>query len=157
MIFRLPAISILFLALSVLSFQPDGCRTNKVNKETVTKIRYSTTGGRGGNYESLEIFPDSLIYIQARRGVEKTTKEPTTKTFWDQITAKINLKDFASIKSNPGHALYDGIDITIAIETTNGNLSIVNGNEDTVNYNKIQAFTNLLENKLVELRPKITW
>ena len=35
--------------------------------------------------------------------------------------------------------------------------SVVNGNEDTLNYQKIRPFTDLLENKLEELRTKITW
>ena len=123
----------------------------------ICKISYSSTGGRSGNYESLEICPDSLFYVQARRGVEKSISEKTGKAFWNDLTARVNLKDFKSIKSNPGHALYDGIDITIAIATAKEKHSVVNGNEDTLNYRKVSPFTDLLEKKLDELRTTITW
>lgn len=157
MISRLIAMIILYLASSSLALQPDGCKTKNNSITPITKITYSTTGGRGGNYESLEISQDSLLYVQARRGNEKTTKEKTAKKFWNEITDKIKLQNFSRIKSNPGHALYDGIDITIMIETAKEKLTIVNGNEDTLNYKKIQPFTDLLQKKLEELRTKIVW
>ena len=130
---------------------------NLTTATPICKISYSATGGRSGNYENLEICPDSLYYLQAHRGVEKTIREKTGNTFWNDLTAKVKLKDFKRIKSNPGHALYDGIDITIAIANAKEKHSVVNGNEDTLNYQKIRPFTDLLENKLEELRTKITW
>lgn len=140
---------------------PSKC--NKYSTETrntaisISKISYSTTGGRSGNYESLNISPDSLIYLQARRGQEKTLKEKTGKTFWNDLTRSINLNDFDKIKSNPAHALYDGIDITISIESGAEKHSVVNGNEDSLNYSRIKPFTRLLERKLGELNKKILW
>ena len=123
----------------------------------ISKISYSSSGGKGGNYESLDLSPTSVIYVQARRGVEKRIKEKTVKSFWNRLTKTINLRDFSKIRSNPGHALYDGIDITISIEKGKEKQSIVNGNEDSVNYRRIKPFTDLLEKKLVELRKKIIW
>jgi hypothetical protein len=73
----------------------------------------------------------------------------------NKLTKTINLRDFDKIRSNPGHALYDGIDITISIEKGKEKHSIVNGNEDSVNYRRIRPFTHLLEWKLVEIRKKI--
>jgi hypothetical protein len=95
--------------------------------------------------------------VQAHRGSEKTRKEKTVKSFWKSLTKTINLKDFKKIKTNPGHALYDGIDVTISIEKGDEKHSIVNGNEDSLNYRKIRPLTTMLEKKLAELRKKITW
>ena len=123
----------------------------------ISKISYSSSGGRSGNAESLDITPDSVIYTEARRGVEKMITEKTVKSLWNGLTKAVNLNDFDKIKSNPGHSLYDGIDVTISIETGQKKHSIVNGNEDTTNYKKIQPFTSLLEMELAELRKKINW
>jgi hypothetical protein len=123
----------------------------------ISKISYNSTGGKAGNYESLDITSASLTYVQGHRGVEKTINEKTLSTFWNKLTKTINLKDFDKIRSDPGHALYDGIDVTISIEKRKEKHSVVNGNEDSVNYSKIKPFTDLLENKLAEIRKKIVW
>jgi hypothetical protein len=123
----------------------------------ISKISYSSAGGKAGNYENLDIKPDSLIYVQGHRGVEKTIKEKTLKSFWNKLTKSINFTHFDKIQSDPGHSLYDGIDITITIEKGKQKHSIVNGNEDSVNYVKIKPFTDLLQKKLAEIRKKIVW
>jgi transposase len=123
----------------------------------ISKISYNSSGGRSGNYESLDITPDSIVYVEARRGVEKTITEKTVKNFWSGLIATIKLEDFDKIKSNPGHSLYDGIDVTISIDTGEKKHAIVNGNEDAANYKKILPFANLLEKELAELRKKMTW
>jgi hypothetical protein len=146
-----------FTSLILLS-QFNNCVTAKHGTSMIiSKISYSSSGGRSGNYENLEITQDSLFYVQAHRGDEKTLKEKTAKEFWDQLNGSINLKDIDKVRSNPGHALYDGIDITIAIETRKEKHAIVNGNEDTLNFKKIRPFTDLLEKKLEELRRRIVW
>ena len=132
-------------------------QTKSIAATLISKISYTSTGGRSGNYETMNISADSIIYVQGHRGAEKTIKEKTLKSVWTKLTKAVNLRDFDQIKSNPGHALYDGIDITIAIETGQEKHSIVNGNEDTVNYKRISPFTDLLENKLAQLRKKISW
>lgn len=124
---------------------------------TITKISYSTTGGRGGNYESLNVTADSLVYLQARRGEEKTTSEKTPTDIWRQLVTSIKLDDFDRIKSNPGHALYDGIDTTLSIESAAKTRILVNGNEDPDNYKRIKPFTELLEKTVAEQRRKIVW
>lgn len=130
----------------------------KGNAETgITKISYSTTGGRSGNYESLNVTADSLVYLQARRGEEKTTSEKTPTDLWRQLVASINLNDFDRIKSNPGHALYDGIDTTLSIESAAKTHTLVNGNEDPDNYKRIKPFTELLEKTVAEQRQKMVW
>jgi hypothetical protein len=149
-----------FLSLSTIA--PSKCNntnthTNNHANNTISKISYSTTGGRSGNYESLDIITDSLVYIQARRGNEKMIKEKTEKVFWNSLTKSINLQDFDKIKSDPGHALYDGIDTTLSIETGIEKHTLVNGGGDSVNYSKIRPFTHILENELVRLRKKIIW
>jgi hypothetical protein len=138
-------------------FQGGCVETRKVTNTPISKISYSSSGGKSGNYESLDISPTSIIYVQGHRGAEKSIKEKTDKSFWTRLTKTINLRDFDKLRSNPGHALYDGIDITISIEKGKEKHSIVNGNEDTVNYRKIRPFTDLLEKRLVELRKKIIW
>jgi len=121
----------------------------------ITKISYSTTGGRGGNYVNLDITSMSILYVQAHNGVEKTIKEKTPRNLWQSLTRSINLKDLDKIKSNPGHALYDGTDVTITVEKGREKHSVVNGSEDAVNYKKIKAFTDILEVQLSRLDKKI--
>ena len=131
--------------------------SRKAIDTSISKITYSSSGGRSGNYESLDISADSLIYVQARRGDEKTINQKTVKRDWDNLIKSVNLKDFDRIKSNPGHALYDGIDVMITIESGQEKHSLVNGEEDPTNYKKIQLFIDVLEKKLAELRKKIIW
>jgi hypothetical protein len=121
----------------------------------ISRISYASAGGKAGNYESLQITPDSLIYVQGHRGVEKMINQRTVPSFWEKLSKSINLTHFDKIRSDPGHSLYDGIDVTITIEQGKQRHSIVNGNEDSVNYVKIKPFTDLLESKLVEIRTKI--
>ena len=75
---------------------------------------------------------------------------------WQSLTRSINLKDLDKIKSNPGHTLYDGIDVTISVEKGRDKHSVVNGSEDAVNYKKIKAFTDILEGQLSRLDKKIS-
>jgi len=132
-------------------------QTKDIANSRISKISYTSAGGKSGNYESLDISSASLSYVQAHRGVEKRIKGKTERSFWNGLTKTINLRDFDKIRSDPGHALYDGIDITISIEKGKEKHSIVNGNQDSVNYSKIKPFTDLLENKLAEIRKKIVW
>ena len=144
--------------VSAISYSPadhGDVRISNIANSPISKISYSSSGGKAGIYESLDISPDSVIYVQGRRGVEKSIKEKTMKSFWNKLMKTINLRDFDKIRSNPGHALYDGIDITISIEKGKEKHFIVNGNEDSVNYRRIRPFTDLLERKLVEVRKKI--
>jgi hypothetical protein len=148
----------LYFAVAIFTSQFHYCVTTKnSNGALISKITYSSSGGRLGNYENLEISHDSLFFVQARRGVEKSIKQKTMKAFWKYLTGRLSLNDFDRIKSDPGHALYDGIDITITVETPTQKHTLVNGNEDTINYNRIRPFTNELENKLEQLRKEITW
>jgi len=144
------------VASSLRTLRPDS-QLAPISNSPISKVSYSSAGGKGGNYESLDITPDSLIYVQGRRGVEKTINEKTVHSFWNKLTKTINLTYFDKIQSDPGHALYDGIDVTISIEQGKEKHSIVNGIEDSMNYRKIKPFTDLLENKLAEIRKKIVW
>jgi hypothetical protein len=143
-------------APSLRALCPD-LQIGRIPNSLISKISYTSAGGKAGNYEKLDITPASLRYVQGHRGIEKTINEKTVSSFWDKLTKAINLTHFDKIKSDPGHALYDGVDITISIEKGKEKHSIVNGNEDSVNYRKIKPFTDLLENKLVEIRKKIVW
>ena len=149
----------LYFASAFFSIKTCNNRVKATNDGTtaISKIAYSTTGGRSGNYESLEVSADSLIYLGARRGNEQTIKLKTDKTFWRLLTGSINLEDFKRIQSNPGHALYDGIDSTLSIQYGVETYTLVNGSEDTSNYKKIKPFTSLLEEKLADLRTKMVW
>jgi hypothetical protein len=159
MIFRHKIIrTALYFSAAIFVSQFNYCATTKKGSGTpITKIAYSSSGGRSGNYENLEISPDSLFYVQARRGIEKAIRQKTATTFWNDLTGRLHLEDFDRIRSDPGHALYDGIDITINVQTASQKHTIVNGSEDTINYNKIRPFTERLENRLEQLRKEITW
>jgi len=131
--------------------------SQKVTSAPITKISYSSTGGRGGNTVSLEITANSLIYVQGHAGTEKTIKERTSRNLWSSLTRSINIKDFDRIKSNPGHAMYDGIDVTITVQKGRETHSIVNGSEDAANYSRIRSFTSILESQLSRLEKKMHW
>ena len=123
----------------------------------ISSIVYDKTGGRGGNTEHLSITRFSIYYTQGKAGKEKTLTEKISFANWNKLTASINLKNFDAIQSNPGHALYDGTDITITVVDGRSEHSIVNGNEDQVHYKNIAAFTRLLESHLERMRKKVTW
>jgi hypothetical protein len=158
MIFRHKILlSAFYLSTAIFTSQFNFCATTKNNRAAViSKITYASSGGRSGNYENLQISPDSLFFVQALRGVERMVKQKTPNAFWIDLTGSLNLQDFDRIKSDPGHALYDGIDITITVETAKEKHTIVNGNEDTLNYNRIRPFIETLETKLEQLRRELT-
>ena len=146
----------------VLAIFPSQTKSNNVETKNIAdtlilKISYSSSGGKSGSYESLDISLDSLIYVQGRNGSEKSIREKTSKSFWNTLMNTINLNNFDKIQSSPGHALFDGIDITISVEKGKEKHSIVNGNEDILNYRRIAPFINLLEKRLFEFRKKIVW
>jgi len=147
----------LYFVLSIFPPHTKGndIETKNIADTLISKISYSSSGGKSGRYESLDIASDYIIYVQGHSGSEKSIREKTSKSFWNTLTNTINIKDFDKIQSSPGHALFDGIDITISIEKGKEKHSIVNGNEDILNYRRIRPFTNLLEKRLSELRKKI--
>ncbi len=145
------------LTLTVCQNQGIDPSEKNITNNSITKISFSSSGGRSAQYENLDISSSSLIYTQGRNGSTKSIREKTARNFWTSMSKAINIKDFDQVKSNPGHALYDGIDITITIERGKEKHTVVNGSDDSVNYTRIKAFTDLLENKLLKLREKITW
>jgi len=128
------------------------------NRETgngITKVVYSTTGGRSGNYERLELDPDSSIYTRAVRGNEQYVKQKTDVPFWRDLKQSVRLEDFDKVQSDPGHTLYDGIDITITVEEGADKHSFVNGENDSLNYQRLAPFIRRLHVKLEEFRKKL--
>lgn len=123
----------------------------------INKITYSKTGGRGGNTEALEITKTSIKFVQGHGGDEKTIKEKSNAGNWNKLTRSVNLSDFGKIKSDPGHAMWDGIDVTITILAGSQEYTIVNGSQDTSNYKKISPFINQLNLVLERMRKKIVW
>ena len=123
----------------------------------IMKVTYSTNAGRGGTSVNLTITQNTLVYTQGHNGAEKTIKERTARSLWMSLTRSINIKDLDRIKSNPGHGLYDGTDITITVERGKEVHSIVNGNEDSANYKRIKQFTDILEGQLNRLEKRIHW
>lgn len=149
----------LFLLLAINPLHADQKTIIKqyLPNAAITKISYNTTGGRGGNTVSLEITANNLVYVQGRGGVEKTIREKTSRSLWISLTRSVNIKDLNRIKSNPGHAMYDGIDVTITVEKGRETHTIVNGSEDAVNYKRIKGFTDILESQLRRLEKKAHW
>jgi hypothetical protein len=122
--------------------------------QVITKISYSKTGGRGGDRETLDITRSYISYEQSEQGKEKKISERTSPGTWKKFTTSINLRDFDRVKTNPGHAMYDGIDYTISIVANSKEHTLVNGNEDYANYNKLGPFTILIRELLGRLRKK---
>ena len=123
----------------------------------ITKISYSRSAGRGGNGVNLEITPNAIVYVQSHNGAEKTIREKTPRSLWSSMTRAINNKDLSQIKSAPGHALYDGIDVTITVEKGRERYSIVNGNEDAANFKRIKGLSDILEAQSARLDKRIHW
>jgi hypothetical protein len=66
--------------VSAISYSPTDhghLRISSIANSPISKISYNSSGGKSGSYESLDISPDSVIYVQGRRGVEKWIKEKT--------------------------------------------------------------------------------
>lgn len=118
----------------------------------VTKIVYDKTGGRGGNTEHLVITRSLMTFIEGHGGKERTVSEKTNPATWRKLVNSISIPNFNKIKSNPGHSLYDGIDITISVTSNLKEYSIVNGNEDSINFKRIKKFNDQLEALLSRLR-----
>ncbi len=152
----IPAKLLLLLAISPLhGVQKNTATQNDV--PAITKISYSSSGGRGGNTVSLDITANALVYVQGHSGSEKTIREKTSRSLWNSLVKAINTKDIDRVKSNPGHALYDGVDVTITVDKGKQIHSIVNGSEDALNYGRIKTFTDILQNQLSRLEKKIRW
>jgi len=147
----------LLLAMNPSHKPQHGAATQDRAMPPIMKVTYSTNAGRGGTSVNMTITQNTIVYIQGHNGDEKTYKEKTPRSLWSGLTRSINIKDLDRIKSDPGHGLYDGIDITITVERGNEVHSIVNGNEDTVNYKRIKSFTDILEGQLSRLGKKIRW
>src|SRR5262249_35818133 len=80
-------------ASSLRNLRPES-QIARISNSPISKISYSSAGGKAGNYESLDVTPDSLVYVQGRRGVEQTINEKTVNSFWTKLTKTINLTDF---------------------------------------------------------------
>ena len=147
----------LFLSFSIASSQSQSSDllTNNSTANRITKISYSSSGGRGGYYVNLDITAISTVYVQGNPETSKTIKEKTSKTYWNSLTKALNLRDFDQVKSDPGHSMYDGIDITITVVSRGKMHTLVNGSTDIKPYIRIKAFTDLLEKKLASLRERI--
>ena len=149
------------LSLLVLwALAHDSCSRRVLGKKEgafISKLSYGFSGGKSGNYEMLQVSADSTWYLQAHLGQEKTMAEETEKDFWARLNNAVNLNDLKQVKSYPGHALYDGIDTTLSVALQNEIHTLVNGGEDTLNYQKIRPLISVLEKKLEALRTKIPW
>jgi hypothetical protein len=149
----------LFFLLTIATRQSreKSLQIRNVIADSITKISFSSFGGRSGRFESLDISSDSIIYVQGSYESEKSIREKTVRSLWNSLKNEINIRDFDKIQSNPGHAQFDGVDITLCIEKGKEKHSVVNGHEDTLNYKRIKAFTNILEKELFGLRKKMKW
>lgn len=147
----------LFLSFSIALSQSQNnvLQINDATDTRITKITYSSSGGRGGYYVNLDITSTSTVYVQGNAETSKTIKEKTSKTYWNSLTKALNLRDFDQVKSDPGHSMYDGIDITITVVSRGKTHTLVNGSTDMKQYIRINGFTDLLEKKLASLRERI--
>ena len=147
----------LLLAMGTLFTAQKNALSNEQFIAPIMKISYSSSAGRGGTSINLDITAASMVYTQGHNGAEKTIKEKTPRALWQKLTKSINLQDLDKVKSNPGHAMYDGTDITIVVLKGREEHSIVNGNEDILNYKKIKLFTDILEGQLTRLGKRMSW
>ncbi|WP_395076758.1 hypothetical protein [Flavobacterium sp.] len=101
-------------------------------------------GGKFGAYSKLEITKEHTYFVNGNIKSKKEIKEKTSKELWNNLS-KLDTDDFLKVRSNPGRIAYDGTDVEISISFGDEFFSIVNGEEDTLNYKKIKLFVSLLE------------
>ena len=118
-----------------------------VDQKEITEISLNeSNGGKLGFYSKLEITKKHICYVSGNIKLKKEIKVKTSKKLWDNLT-KLNINDFSKVKSSPGRMAYDGTDVEVSILFGNKLFSIVNGQDDTLNYKKIKLFVSALENQ----------
>lgn len=126
-------------------------KQNIVNN--IVRVSYnSVNGGKIGGYVSFIVTKDSIVYsLGDNKTAKKYNAALSSKGIWDSLRSSINLVYFDKIKSDPGHRAYDGTDITISIIDSKTH-TIINGEDDTINYKMITP----LINNLNEIREYIS-
>ena len=118
-----------------------------VGQKEITKINLKDfNGGKLGVYSKLEITKENIYYVNGNFNSKKELKGKTSKELWNNLN-RVSIDDLLKVKSNPGRIAYDGTDVEISISFGDEFFSIVNGEEDTLNYKKIKLFVSALENQ----------
>lgn len=111
-------------------------------------IEWSRFGGQLGYHEGLTITEDSVIhtYFTAASGNQiKESKYANSTDEWQELTKSIDLQNFRKIKHGVSKQPVDGTDDKIYIRSINSKDSILNGDQDAINYKNISTFIELLD------------
>lgn len=141
---------ITFLNLLLLFISCDGQTKQMEDEKTkIDKITLSAiNGGKGGGSSQLSITKDSIFYENINRIFPKNNKTQKIKTpenVWKKLNDSLNIDNFKLVKSNPGHVQYDGTDATVSLYTKEKKYSVINAEDDEINFEKIKYFYALIK------------
>lgn len=118
-------------------------------KSEIDKITLSViNGGKGGGSSQISITKDSISFVIINRVFPKNNKNIKIKTpenVWKKLNDSLNIDDFKLVKSHTGHVQYDGTDVTISISTKEKTYSVINAEDDKINFEKVSGFYALIE------------
>lgn len=124
-------------------------QTKQNEKSEINKIVLSkNNGGKGGGSSQLIITKDSILLQSINRTFSennKTVKIKIPDSLWNKIMNNLNISDFDLLKSNSGHAQYDGTDVEISLFTKEKKHSIINAEDDKIHFEKIKQFSKIIE------------
>lgn len=116
--------------------------------QEINTIEMSRCGGQMGYRGVLTVTKDSAIqtsFMGTKSDKVTRTGMKISSEDWRNLTESFLLKDFKKIKSGNSYQPFDGVDTKIKISTSTGADSIINGNEDKINFPKIEKLNKLLE------------
>ena len=121
------------------------------SEDAIRSISYDIeNGGKGTASSSLFISKDSTKYIWANYKETKTRSEATVPETWIMLLKIINLEDFDKVSSSERRIQYDGSDVVITINSDKEH-KLINGEQDSTNYNKIKPLKLLLNKEYKRL------
>ena len=116
--------------------------------QEITKIELSHYGGQMGYRGTLTVTKDSVVetsFMGTKSDKITKTGSKISSQEWQNLLNSFKLQDFKKIKSGTSYLPFDGVDTKIKISNSTGSDSIINGNEDKINFRKIEKLNNLLE------------
>lgn len=121
--------------------------SSTVKQEEITSVKLSQYGGMLGFNQTIFITKDSITRetsMTAQNDSVKKEKLANTPANWEALNSSLNLNDFRKIKNGNSNLPVDGTDQKIVINTKTTSDSIINGQNDAINYPKIKKFTDQL-------------
>jgi hypothetical protein len=126
-------------------------KDNLAKPATIQTIIYKSYGGEMGYGMALYITKDSLQYFYSLAASNKRAHANigNTKAFWDSLTVNFDVANFKQIKDGNSNQPVDGTDNEINIITNDlDTITVINPYQDSMHYQAIAAFEQLLLKKV---------